>query len=143
MVELTKPVHQAQNGNLDAYGVLVKRFQGMAIGYAQAQLGDFHLAEDAAQEAFVHAYLDLDKLHEPAAFPGWLRRIVFTYCNRQRRRSQIATVPLDGPVEVAAADSTPVGLLEEKERQERLQNAVHSLPEEEEDWTPTPKATST
>ena len=29
--------------------------------YAYASLGDFHLAEDVAQEAFVYAYLDLPK----------------------------------------------------------------------------------
>lgn|GEM_PF-6375961 len=37
------------------------------MGYAYSLVGDFHLAEDAAQEAFIEAYLDLNKLQEPAA----------------------------------------------------------------------------
>ena len=43
----------------------------MAVGYAYAIIGDFQLAEDAAQEAFVGAWLDLPRLREPAAFAGW------------------------------------------------------------------------
>ena len=45
-------------------------------------LGDFHLAEDAAQEAFVGAYQDLPKLREPAAFASWFRRLVAARCSR-------------------------------------------------------------
>ncbi len=41
---------------LEAFGQIVVRFQDMAYGCAYALLGDFHLAEDAAQEAFLTAY---------------------------------------------------------------------------------------
>jgi DNA-directed RNA polymerase specialized sigma24 family protein len=54
-----------------AFGELVVRFQDMAYGYAYAILGDAHLAQDAAQEAFIAAYQKLAQLREPAAFPGW------------------------------------------------------------------------
>jgi len=67
---------------LAAFGELVTRFQGMAYGYAYSILGDFHLAEDAAQDAFVMAFQKLNGLRDPKAFPGWLRRIVRTACHR-------------------------------------------------------------
>ena len=57
--ELKTLVTNAQQGDLDAYGQIVRRFQDMAFGYAYSILGDFHLAEDAAQDAFVQAYRDL------------------------------------------------------------------------------------
>ena len=85
MEKLTALVMRARAGELDAYGELVRRLQDMAYGYAYSILCDFHLAEDAAQEAFIQAYRDLEKLREPEAFPGWLRRIVFKYCDRTRR----------------------------------------------------------
>ena len=69
--ELKTLVVRAQEGNLEAYSALVRRFQDMAVGYAYSLLGDFHLAEDAAQEAFVGLYLDLHRLREPASFLGW------------------------------------------------------------------------
>ena len=67
----------------------------MAVGYASAQLRDQHLAEDAAQDAFLKAFVDLGQLHEPAAFPGWFRRIVYKHCDRIRRRRRLHLVPLE------------------------------------------------
>lgn len=69
MEDLRSLVARSKSGELEAYGVIVRRFQDMAAGYGYALLGDFHLAEDAAQEAFIEAYQDLEKLREPAAFP--------------------------------------------------------------------------
>ena len=54
--ELEAIFARAQQGDVAAYGQVVRRFQDMAVGYAGAVLGDFHLAEDAAQEAFVEAF---------------------------------------------------------------------------------------
>ena len=81
---------------------LVRRFQDMAVGYAYSILRNFHSAEDAAQEAFLEAYRNLDKLREPAAFPGWFRRIVFKHCDRQTRSKQFATLPLDDAESLAS-----------------------------------------
>jgi DNA-directed RNA polymerase specialized sigma24 family protein len=65
MDDLRSLVIRAQTGYLDAYATIVRQFQDMACGYAYSLLGDFHLAEDAAQEAFVEAYRDLPKLCAP------------------------------------------------------------------------------
>jgi hypothetical protein len=40
------------------------------------------LAQDAAQQVFIDAYLSLHKLLEPAAFPGWFRRIFIKHGDR-------------------------------------------------------------
>ena len=57
----------------------------MAVGYAGAVLGDFHMAEDAAQETFVEAFAGQDKVYGAAAFAPWLRRIVFKQCDSTLR----------------------------------------------------------
>ena len=82
METLQSLVIAAQNGDLDAFGIIVQRFQGMAYTSAYAMLEDAYLAEDVAQEAFIEAYLNLPKLRESAAFPGWFRRIVFKQGDR-------------------------------------------------------------
>ena len=94
MEELATLVERSRSGDLTAFETLVRRFQDMACGYAYSILGDFHLAEDAAQEAFVDAYGKLYQLREPKAFAGWFRRIVFKHCDRVTRRKQVPTVPL-------------------------------------------------
>ena len=60
----------AGGGVRDAFAELVRAHQEMAFGHALGILGDFHLAQDAAQEAFVSAYVGLAGLRQPEWFPG-------------------------------------------------------------------------
>jgi len=117
-------VTRAREGEAEAFGILVRRFQDMAVGYGFSILHDFQLAEDAAQEAFFEAYRTLSKLREPAAFAGWFRRIVFKQCDRITRRRVVATVPLEG-----APD--PVQATDGEERKAEVFEAVRQLPEHE------------
>jgi len=123
-------VDRAKAGKLEAYGAIVRRFQDMAVGYGYAVLGDFYLAEDAAQEAFIEAYRDLGKLRDAAAFPGWFRRIVFKHCDRLRRGKRIEATKLIAN-RVASAEPGPGAGAELHEMKERVLKAVGGLPENE------------
>jgi len=101
----------------------------MACGCAYSIIGDFHLAEDAAQEAFIDAYRHLRDLREPAAFPGWFRRIVMKHCNRTTRRKQVKADSLDVAGNAAASGDEPASTAERHEMQERVMAAVRALPE--------------
>ena len=79
----------------EAFGELVKRYQKAAIAYAYAVLRNHAGAEDAAQAAFLTAWLRRADLREPKAFGGWLRTIVRTECSRISRRMHLVTVPLE------------------------------------------------
>lgn len=127
MNDLAALVTRAQHGDAEAYETLVRRFQDMAVGYSYAVLGDLQLAEDAAQEAFIAAYYDLGALREPAAFPGWFRRIVFKYADRLRRGKQ--TLPLSEAAVLAAHEPGPAETAERHELQTTLLSAIRSLPD--------------
>ncbi|MHC4562682.1 MAG: sigma-70 family RNA polymerase sigma factor [Planctomycetota bacterium] len=131
MEELTQLIRRAQGGDLDAYGRIVGRFQNMAYGYAYARLGDFHLAEDPAQEAFVEAYRDLAALNEPAAFPGWFRRIVSRRCSRLTRGRHVPTVPLEAVGHVTAAEPSPADVAGEREMADKVLEAIQALPDDQ------------
>lgn len=120
---------QAQDGDRAAFSQLVQRFQDMAVGYAYSILGDFHLAEDAAQEAFVQAYLDLPKLREPQAFASWFRRIVFKYCDRQYRGKQVWTVPLEKVQHLSSHDQGPLQHAASHELSDKIMDIIQALPE--------------
>lgn len=81
----------AQQGEAKAFAALVHHFQDRAVGYVFGLLGDFHLAQDAAQDAFLEVHRTLADLREPAAFPAWFRKIVFKHCDRRLRRKRLAT----------------------------------------------------
>ena len=127
--DLPTLIDRVRSGDRVAFGQIVGRFQDMALGYATSQLGDPHAAEDAAQEAFLQAYVDLDQLQEPAAFPGWFRRILHKHCDRQRRRQRVGLTPLDD--EQWEARVEPVSELESEDRRRLLTAAIRRLPEAE------------
>lgn len=86
--DLTAQIRQVRAGDRRAYGRIVARFQGMALGDATSQLGDAHLAADAGP-------VDLAQLRQAAAVPGWFRRIGHKHCDRIRRRQRLHLLPLD------------------------------------------------
>jgi len=129
--ELWSLINRAKSGDLEAFGELVRRFQDMAYGCAYAVLGDFHLAEDAAQEAFLEAYRSLSSLSEPKAFPGWLRRIVLRRCNRITRRKSLPTAPIEAAEEVQSGEPDPAIVAEKMDMKDRVLAAIKALPENE------------
>lgn len=131
MDDVRSLVVKAKAGDLDAFGEIVGRFQAMAYGCAYAVLGDFHLAEDAAQEAFLQAYRDLASLNEPGAFPAWFRQIVLRQCNRITRRKAIPAVSLDAAAGQASGEGDPASAVEAGEMRRRVLDAVNALPEHE------------
>jgi RNA polymerase sigma-70 factor (ECF subfamily) len=84
----------ARAGQAAAFAELVRRYERAAIITAHSQLGDFHLAQDAAQEAFVIAYRRLDQLRDGASFGPWLLRIARRRALRfgRRRRAEPASI---------------------------------------------------
>ena len=128
--DLSSLVIRAQTGDRAAYDGIVRRFQDMAVGYASALLGDFHLAEDAAQEAFVGAWTELPRLREPAAFPGWFKRIVFMRCSRfLRQRHPAARCEMEEVRPLAVRD--PGEELESRDEKAQVLGAIGRLPDQE------------
>jgi len=122
-------IQRTREGNLEAFGDLVRRFQDMAHGYAYSILGDFGLAEDAAQEAFLEAYRRISELRSPMAFPSWFRRVVFSQCHRVLRTRSVETVPLEEGMVVAARQKDPAASAAREETRERVLEALRALPE--------------
>lgn len=110
-----------------AFCELVRIFQDMAYACAYAVLGDFSLAEDAAQEAFISAWQKLSQLRQPEAFPGWFRRILLTECNRLTRGKHLQTILLDDGVNVAAAQTDPQSAIERDELTKAVFTAIKEL----------------
>ena len=123
MGELSGLVVKARKGDSDAFEEVVKRFQDMAVGYAYATLGDWQEAEDAAQEAFIAAWVGLVNLRDAAAFPGWFRRIVYTQAYRRLRVKAPLLVSLDQVGEIALDET------EQKRVNDEVAAALEALPE--------------
>jgi RNA polymerase sigma factor (sigma-70 family) len=62
-------------GDREAFGRIVRRYQGMVTGVIFAACGDLHRSEDLAQETFIAAWKSLSGLREPAKLPAWLCQV--------------------------------------------------------------------
>ena len=132
LMQLLRAASNARTAERNAaFNEIVLRFQDMAFGLAYARLGDFALAQDAAQEAFVTAWRHLDQLRTPEAFPGWFQRIVVTQCHRMTRNRRGETVPFDELRDIADEKPGPFEILIRKETRQETLFAVASLPERE------------
>jgi RNA polymerase sigma factor (sigma-70 family) len=127
-MELSELIQRARAGDIAAFTELVRRYQDLAFGYAYAILRDFHLAQDAAQEAFIIAHSGLERLQEPAAFPGWLRGIVRHQCGRLLRKRHVAIVSLEQAGDRALAPS-PEAQVEQRDARDQVLAAIEALPD--------------
>jgi RNA polymerase sigma factor (sigma-70 family) len=111
-----------------AFCELVQAFQDMAYAYAYVRLGDFSLAQDVAQEAFLSAWRNLGQLREPDAFPGWLKRILLTECNRLTRKKRLQTTVLDDAANTASGYQHPQTMIEQDELSKSILQEIKRLP---------------
>ncbi len=65
----------AASGNLDSFGQLCQLYYAAMAAVAYSVLADHQLAEDAAQESFARALVNLRKLKSKKRFAPWLAAI--------------------------------------------------------------------
>ncbi|MGK7951466.1 MAG: sigma-70 family RNA polymerase sigma factor [Xenococcaceae cyanobacterium] len=124
-------IEKAQKGDHLAYSHIVRQFQDLAVGYAFSILRNFSLAEEAAQEAFIEAYLNLDRLRNPKAFPSWFKKIVFKHCDRTIRGKRPSFVSLTHTEELMSSQPSPLSIAEIGELKAKISRVIELLPETE------------
>ena len=89
-------VNAVLGGDKRAFEVLIKRYERPIRAIALDILGDYHLASDVSQDAFVTAYEKLPGLRKPTAFGAWLmkiaRRCALDCVRRQNGKSSLEPV---------------------------------------------------
>ena len=73
-------VDRAQAGDIGAFEMLVRRYQGWVITLAVRMLGDRAEAEDMAQEIFLKAYRGLRRFKGASRFSTWLYAVASHHC---------------------------------------------------------------
>lgn len=131
MADINELIKKSIGGDTEAFGEVVERYQDMAVGYAYSILGDFHYAQDAAQEAFIQAYLNIKKLSEPKAFCSWLRKIVLSSCNRIIRKKKLNTISLDIIEEVPNYEDNTLNEFDKIYTRNKILSILKSLPKEQ------------
>jgi RNA polymerase sigma-70 factor (ECF subfamily) len=119
-------ITQAQQGDRQAFGELVRRHREGVVNVVYRMCGDANLAEDAAQEAFIRAWQHLPGYRPQSPFRNWVYRIATNVALDMLRRER-ETVDIDA-LSLAASDGGPEATVEGRERGEQVRQAVLALP---------------
>jgi RNA polymerase sigma-70 factor (ECF subfamily) len=142
--EDTALIRGFQAGDKGAFDQLVLKHKDKLFTLCYRFFGDYHEANDVAQETFIRVYRSLRQFKFESAFATWLYRIAVNTCRNRLKssayRQKKATVSLDNPgisegddpsLEIADDSRSPVAELEKKERWMLIQRAISALPDEQ------------
>ncbi|MGE5742184.1 MAG: sigma-70 family RNA polymerase sigma factor [Candidatus Aminicenantes bacterium RBG_16_66_30] len=126
-------VRKAQQGDMDAYESLVRRYQQRVYALCRRLTGAHQSADDLAQETFIKAYFALARFDAQWPLYSWLRKIAvnsgLNYLKTRGRERPLEDDALgDRRTPPAPKGDDPEIQLENAEFQARLDEAVDSLP---------------
>jgi RNA polymerase sigma-70 factor (ECF subfamily) len=93
-------IRRWQKGDVDAFGVVVRRWQRPVARFLARFLGGDAAVADLTQEVFLRAHRAVGRYREEGAFSTWLYRIALNLARDAGRRARRAPTTL--PVEVLA-----------------------------------------
>jgi RNA polymerase sigma-70 factor, ECF subfamily len=122
-------IAKAQTGDRNAYGELVRHHHPGVVNVVYRMCGDMGLAEDAAQDAFIQAWLHLPSFRPGTSLRNWLYRIAVNAALDVIRHGpkqpfvNLETLAMPDP------QAGPEAVLLQKERALAVQQAILSLTE--------------
>ena len=131
-------VNRFLSGDENAFTTLLKKYQKSVHALAWRKVGDFHIAEELTQDAFLKVYQKLGTLKNPNQFAGWLYVITDRLCIDWHRKQSPSIESLEtiSGVEIEESSYRHYEDEQRKEacteyRRRRIKNLLETLPESE------------
>ncbi|MDP4163218.1 MAG: RNA polymerase sigma factor SigW [Bacillota bacterium] len=131
-------VKQVKKGDQNAFGEIVEIYKDSLYQVCYRILGNRQEAEDAAQEAFIRAYVNINSFNIELKFSTWIFRIATNLCIDRIRRKK-PDFYLDAEVsgtqgltmysQIASEDPLTEARVESMELQDTIQKEILKLPE--------------
>ncbi len=122
-------VTQAQQGDRNAYGELIRIHAQGVQRVVYRMCGNQQLAEDAAQETFIQAWLKIASYRRKSSLRNWLYRIaVNTAIDMLRKERRILPDAVD-EMSLKTDDPSPEAAYIHTERATAIHNAIAALPD--------------
>lgn len=121
-------IAKARRGNVEAYNLLVSRWEKRVFNYLLRLVGEREDALDLSQEVFLKAYQNLGKLEDAGRFGPWLYRIAhndaFSLLRKRRPEGEGEPAPVGDarsfrlfPVELTLAVQSALSRLNDDQRE--------------------------
>lgn len=122
-------VTQSQSGDRNAFNELVHMHAQGVRNVIYRMCGDAQIAEDAAQETFIQAWLHISSYRPQSSLRSWLYRIAVNAATDMLRKEKrilpnaLEDLPLQDP------SLGPEALFFQQERTAQVQRAIFTLPD--------------
>lgn len=134
----TELIQRTLDGDQTAFTELVEKYQKGIHALAWRKIGDFHIAQEITQDAFLRAYERLKTLKDHSLFPGWVYVIASHLCTEWHRKKKHPVQSLE-TTDVAEIDQVSHSQYMEEKRdsdtveslREVVQKLLQKLPESE------------
>lgn len=127
-------ITRAQGGDMDAFQVLIVRYQRPVVHFCYRMLRSEQDAEDVAQEVFIRVYRYLKRLTPQAKFStvlfGIARNLCLNYIRDMKRRGRGMGQPLEDQPELASKGHSPSQAAHLRELEARIEVAMNGLSED-------------
>jgi len=131
--EDAEKVSQCLDGDREAFGDLVQKYERPLYALAYSYIGAVEDALDIVQETFLRAYASLRNLSDPCKFGPWTTRIAVRLCldwiQRSQRQAESRRSAQAHDMELPSAAPDPAQGLQSEEEKERLVAAIRFLPD--------------
>ena len=131
-------IHDILSGDEGAFSDLVNRYRKSVHSFVWSKIGDYHIAEEIAQDTFLQVYNKLPTLQDPNRFSGWLFTITHRQCLAWLRKKRIVMQSLDMTSEEILEKTAYISYVAEQRetasaerRREIVDSLLYKLPETE------------
>jgi RNA polymerase sigma-70 factor (ECF subfamily) len=122
-------IEEAKNGDRNAFGELVRYHYQRVVLVVYRMCGDPTLAEDAAQEAFIRAWMNLPSYEPGGSLRNWFLRIAINATlDKLRQRPETSIEPEELQM-IPDPAPDPERALMRKEEAMMVKQVISSLPE--------------
>lgn len=131
-------IQRTLDGDQSAFTALVEKYQKGVHALVWQKIGDFHIAQEITQDAFLRAYQKLGTLKNHNLFSGWLYVIATNLCNEWLRKKRLPMQSLETVDSKEVDQVAYTQYIEEQQevdakesRRELVRNLLKKLPESE------------
>ena len=122
------------NGNPNAFAALVDRYKDMVYTLALKMVNNKEEAEEIAQDTFIKVYNSLNKFKGESKFSTWVYKITYNTSldslKKSKRQKNTTYIEDFSEHQVKEIESV-LDTIDEKERNEVIQNCIEELPNDE------------
>jgi len=120
-----------QNGETEEFGVLIERYESKILRYGKRFLFQYEDIEDAVQDTFLKAFINIKSFKVNMRFSPWIYRIAHnTFINviKKKGREPVTFFNPDTILGAAISEENPELEILKKELGEEIGKAIQSLP---------------